>query len=101
MGASASLQMSYDDMQTEINNLNQYAGDFKEATQNMSNSVERLCDGWISASTQAYRDDYNALAKNFTDTLGVVEDLIKSTSQYIADMQKVDDAYSKSKVQVG
>ena len=99
MGAD-SLKMSYDDMQAEITKLNQYAQDFETATSNMSTSVETLCNGWTSASTAAYHTDYTALTKNFTQTLEVVRDLIKSTQDYIADMQAVDEAYSKSKVSV-
>lgn len=95
-----SLKMSYDDMQAEITKLNQYAQDFETATSNMSTSVETLCNGWTSASTDAYYTDYNALTKNFSDTLDVVKDLIQSTQAYIADMQAVDEAYSKSKVSV-
>lgn len=99
MGAD-SLKMSYDDMQAEITKLEQYAQDFETATTNMSTSVGVLCDNWTSASTEAYRTDYTALTKNFSDTLGVVRDLIKSTQSYIADMQAVDEAYSKTKVSV-
>lgn len=101
MASTASLQMSYDDMQTEINYLKQCVSDFNDSTKNMTDSVNRLCDGWVSASTQAYQNDYEALVGNFKDTLGVVDKLIESTSQYIADMQEVDNTYSKSKVQVG
>lgn len=101
MGASASLQMSYDDMQAEITKLTQYAEEFEATTRSMTNSVTALCDGWVSSSTEAYREDYTALANNFTHTLEVVRGLIQSTSDYIAEMQAVDAAYSKSKVTVG
>ena len=101
MGSAASLQMSYEDMQTEIKNLTRYANDFEKATESMTTSVNTLCEGWISESTETYREDYTALANNFTQTLEVVRELIDSTSKYIADMQKVDSAYSKHKVQVG
>lgn len=99
MGAD-SLKMSYEDMDTEIKKLEQYAQDFEDATRNMSTSVGLLCDGWTSASTETYRADYTALAGNFTHTLNVVKELIQSTQAYIADMQAVDQAYSKSKVTV-
>lgn len=96
-----SLKMSYDDMQAEITKLTQYANDFETATTSMSTSVGALCDGWTSASTETYREDYTALANNFSQTLEVVRNLIQSTSDYIADMQAVDTAYSKSKVSIG
>ena len=97
MGAE-SLRMSYDDMQAEITRLQQLAGDFENTTSSMSASVAALCDGGVSASTETYREDYGKLAENFTRTLEVVRELIQSTSNYIADMQAVDRAYSKSKV---
>ncbi len=97
MGAE-SLRMSYDDMQAEITRLQQLAGDFENTTSLMSASVATLCDGWVSKSTETYRGDYEKLAKNFTQTLEVVRELIQSTSDYIADMQAVDTAYSQSKV---
>lgn len=100
MGAD-SLKMSYDDMQAEIAKLTQYANEFEETTTSMTTSVATLCDGWTSASTEAYREDYTALANNFTQTLEVVRSLIQSTSDYIADMQAVDQNYSSSKVTVG
>lgn len=99
--AAESLKMSYDDMQAEITKLTQYADDFENATTSMTTSVAALCDGWVSTSTESYREDYTALANNFSQTLEVVRNLIQSTSDYIADMQAVDSSYSKSKVSVG
>lgn len=101
MGASAGLQMSYDDMQAEITKLSQYAEEFEATTHSMTNSVTALCDGWVSASTEAYREDYTALANNFSHTLEVVRSLIQSTNDYISQMQAVDSAFSSSKVSVG
>ncbi len=101
MGASDSLKMSYDDMQAEIDKLIQYANEFEITTSSMTTSVTTLCDGWTSASTETYRDDYTALSDNFTKTLDVVRELITSTSGYISDMQEVDQSYSSSKVTVG
>ena len=100
MGAE-SLKMSYEDMQAEIAKLTQYAEEFESTTGSMTASVGRLCDGWVSASTETYREDYTALASSFSQTLEVVRSLIQSTSDYIADMQAVDNNYSKSKVSVG
>lgn len=97
MGAE-SLRMSYDDMQAEITKLQNLAGEFENTTSMMSASVAALCDGWVSKSTETYREDYDKLARNFTQTLEVVRELIQSTSNYIADMQAVDSAYSQSKV---
>lgn len=101
MGSTDSLRMSYDDMQAEINKLTQCASDFESITSSMTTSVTTLCDGWTSQSTETYRDDYTALANNFTQTLEVVRSLIQSTSNYIADMQAVDANYASSKVTVG
>ncbi|MDE6747551.1 MAG: WXG100 family type VII secretion target [Lachnospiraceae bacterium] len=101
MGASASLQMSYDDMQAEITKLTQYVEEFEATTRSMTNSVTALCDGWVSASTEAYREDYTALANNFTHTQEIVRSLIQSTNDYIKEMKAVDAAFSKSKVSVG
>lgn len=101
MGATDSLRMSHDDMQAEISRLTQYAAEFEGITSSMSASVTALCDGWTSQATEAYREDYTALTKNFSDTLEVVRSLIRSTSDYIADMQAVDANYASSKVTVG
>lgn len=101
MGASSSLQVSYEDMQAEITKLSQYAVEFEATTNAMTSSVTALCDGWISASTEVYREDYIALANNFTQTLEVVRELIQSTNDYIAQMQALDSAFSSSKVTVG
>lgn len=97
MGA-AGLKMSYNDMQAEITKLTQYAEEFEATTRSMTNSVTALCDGWESDSTESYREDYTALANNFSHTLEVVRSLIQSTNNYIADMQAVDAAYSSNKV---
>lgn len=97
MGA-AGLKMSYNDMQAEITKLTQYAEEFEATTRSMTNSVTTLCDGWVSESTESYREDYTALANNFSHTLEVVRSLIQSTNNYIADMQAVDAAYSSNKV---
>lgn len=99
--AQDSLKMSYEDMQAEISKLTTYAGEFENYTNLMTSSVNTLCDNWTSESTETYRSDYTELTKNFTQTLEVVRSLIASTSQYIADMQSLDNAYSKSKVTVG
>lgn len=98
--AAESLRMSYEDMQAEIAKLSRFAEEFEATTNSMTSSVAALCDGWVSASTETYREDYTALANNFAQTLEVVRNLIQSTSDYVADMQAVDSAYSKSKVSV-
>lgn len=98
--AAESLKMSYEDMQAEITKLSQYAEEFETTTSSMTSSVGRLCDGWVSASTETYREDYTALANNFSQTLEVVRSLIQSTSDYIAEMQAVDSKFSKNKVSV-
>lgn len=100
MGGDA-LKMSYDDMQAELTKLSQYAEEFDAVTRSMTSSVNTLCEGWVSESTETYRQDYTALTNNFVQTLEVVRELIQSTSNYIADMQAVDSAYSASKVSVG
>lgn len=100
MASSDSLKMSYEDMQAEIDKLTQYANEFETTTASMTASVTTLCDGWTSASTETYRDDYTALSDNFSKTLEVVRELIGSTSNYISDMQAVDQSYSSSKVTV-
>ena len=97
---AASLQMSYDDMRAEIAKLTQYAEEFEATTHSMTSSVNTLCDGWTSASTEAYREDYTALANNFKNTLEVVRSLIQSTNEYIAQMQAVDSAFAQSKVSI-
>lgn len=100
MGAGG-LKMSYEDMQAELAKLSQYAEEFEATANRMTASVNTLCDGWESESTEAYRQDYTSLTQNFTQTLEVVRELIQSTSNYIADMQAVDSSYSRNKVSVG
>ena len=101
MAATNELRMSYDDMQAELSKLSQCADEYENITSVMTASVNLLCEGWNSASTEAYHRDYTSLASNFQQTLGVVRELIQSTANYIADMQAVDQAYSKSKVSMG
>ncbi len=101
MASSSSLSMTYEDMQAEVDKLTQCTKEFESITSAMTASVTTLCDGWISASTEAYREDYTALTNNFSQTLEVVRELIQSTSSYIADMQNLDASYSSSKVTVG
>ena len=100
MGAD-SLKMSYEEMQAELAKLSQYAEEFDAVTKSMTTSVNALCEGWVSQSTETYREGYTALTNNFTDTLEIVRELIQSTSDYIADMQAVDSSYSKNRVTVG
>lgn len=95
-----SLQMTYDDMRAEIDRLTQYAEEFESITRAMTASVTTLCDGWISASTETYREDYTTLTNNFSQTLEVVRGLIQSTSNYVTDIQNLDSEYSSSKVSV-
>lgn len=100
MDANA-LKMSYESMQAELTKLSQYAEEFEAVTGSMTASVNALCEGWVSKSTETYREDYTVLTNSFTHTLEVVRELIQSTSDYIADMQAVDSAYSTNKVSVG
>lgn len=96
---ATSLSMSYEDMKTQIAALKQQKATFESTTTAMSKSVTTLCDGWTAQASKIYRDDYNKLAKNFKSTKEVLEKLIASTSKYVEDMQNLDKAYSKSKVQ--
>lgn len=98
MPGTNGLSMSYEDMQAEIERLNQYVAEFENITQAMNNSVNTLCDGWVSASTESYRQDYLATTGNFANTLEIVRELICSTNNYISDMQATDQAYAGTKV---
>lgn len=93
------LSMTYADMEAEIKKLKTYMATFESTTTSMTSSVNTLCDGWKADASPIYRQDYTKLAKNFTKTKKVVDELIKSTEQYIKDMKQLDSAYSKSKVQ--
>lgn len=95
---AVSLQMSYDDMEAVIGNLTTLVQNFTDITSDMSKNVNVLCDGWTSASTEAYRADYTALTNNFNHTIDIVNQLIESTKSYIADVKAVDTAYSSNKV---
>nr|WP_297934681.1 WXG100 family type VII secretion target [uncultured Lachnoclostridium sp.] len=99
MAANSQLSMTYADMEKEIAKLKNFMSTFETTTSKMTSSVNMLCDNWKAQASPVYRADYTKLAKNFTQTKTVVDQLIKSTEKYIADMQKLDQAYSKSKVQ--
>lgn len=94
----ADLHITDEHMKTHINNLKTQLGVFKSTTTNMTKTVNALCNGWKAKSSETYRQDYQKLTSNFTKTSGVVEELIKSTEQYLEDMNQLDVAYSKSKV---
>lgn len=98
MAGNSQLSMTYADMQKQIANLKTYMSNFEATTTKMTNSVNTLCDNWKAQASPVYRADYTKLAKNFKATKGVVDQLIKSTEKYITDMQKLDQTYSKSKV---
>lgn len=93
------LSMQYTEMETAIKNLKTESGNFKTASDNMSKQVKTLCDNWKADASSVYFADYTKLTKNFNKTKEVVDKLIESTEKYIADMKKVDSAYSKSKVE--
>lgn len=97
MGAER-LSMDYNDMQAELTTLTQCVSDFRDATSRMNTSVGTLCDGWVAAASDTYRDDYARVADSFTQAAEIVEQLIESVQKYIQDMESVDQAYSRSKV---
>jgi len=97
----ADLKMSYQEMQAEITKLTALVDEFSTTVTSMTTSVNTLCDGWTSASTQAYREDYTSLTSNLNQTISVVTQIIKSTSDYIAAMQTVDNQFSSNKVTIG
>ena len=87
-----SLSMEYTTMEQEIKNL-------KKASAAFDTTAQNLCGAWTADASPIYKADYDKLKKNFDKTRGVVNSLIKSTEDYIADMKALDQAYSKSKVQ--
>lgn len=95
---SASLSMSFSDMETEISRLKLCVENFDAITQSMTASVNTLCDGWTSDASNAYREDYTTVAASFAQTTAVVSDLITSIERYVGDMQSLDQAYSVTKV---
>jgi len=64
----------------------------------MTASVTTLCDGWISAASDSYREDYATVASSFTQTTDVVSALIASIESYVGDIKSVEQAYTGSKV---
>lgn len=88
-------------MRAQIKKLKSLNKEFERLTGEMTKSVNTLCSNWKSKSTETYKQDYAKLTGNFKKTSGVVTDLIKSTEKYLDDMDKLDAAYSKSKVSTG
>lgn len=98
MAMTNGLSMNYEDMNAELQNLTQLAEEFEGVTTRMTASVNTLCDNWMSASTEAYREDYEKLTTNFSNTLEIVRSLIQENHTYIQDMQNADNAHSASRV---
>ncbi len=96
---ASQLSMQYSEMESAIKKLKTECTNFESTTQSMTNHVNTLCDNWKADASPIYKQDYAKLTKNFSKTLKVVDELIKSTEQYIKDMKALDKAYSKSKVQ--
>lgn len=94
----ADLNLKKADMQAAIKSLKGQVTTFKQTTSTMNKNVGTLCDNWTAQASSVYRADYQKLTKNFGQTIDVVEKLIASTEKYITDMDKLDAAYSKSKV---
>lgn len=94
----ADLNLKKQEMNTAIKKLRKQVNDFDQLTRQMTNNVDDLCDNWKAQASNTYRTDYKKLTKNFNDTSKVVTQLIKSTEKYLQDMDKLDAAYSKSKV---
>lgn len=92
------LSMQYTEMKTAISALKKQVQTFNTTTSNMTKNVNSLCASWKAEASPIYRDDYKKLTTNFDKTSKVVEELIKSTEKYVEDMQNLDKAYSKSKV---
>lgn len=98
MASTGMLSMTYEDMEAELNKLSQLADEFESTTTSMTASVNTLCDNWVSASTESYREDYTKLTTNFSNTLEIVRSLIQDTHSYIQDMQATDNAHNTARV---
>ncbi len=98
MAETSMLNLQYSDMETEVAKLSQYVSEFESITQSMNTSVNNLCDAWVSAATEDYRQDFLETTGNFSRTLEIVTMLIQSTNDYIAEMQGVDQKYAVNKV---
>lgn len=94
----ADLNLKKTEMTSAIKKLRAQVKDFQNLTNQMSKNVDYLCDNWTAQASQVYRADYKKLTANFGNTVDVVDQLIGSTEKYLADMDKLDAAYSKSKV---
>lgn len=95
----ADLNLKKQEMKAAVKKLKAQSKSFEEITGQMNTSVNTLCDNWKAQASSVYRTDYQKLTKNFAKTLEVVNKLITSTEKYMSDMDKLDAAYSKSKVE--
>lgn len=98
MGDTSTLSLQYSDMETEVAKLSQYVSEFENITRAMENSVNTLCDDWVSAATDTYRQDFLKTTDNFKNTIEIVTMLIQSTNDYIAEMQGTDQRHAVNKV---
>lgn len=97
----ADLSLKKKEMKAAIKSLKSQIETFSQTTKSMDKNVDTLCDNWTAQASSVYRTDYKTLTSNFSKTVAVVEKLIKSTEKYMDDMDKLDAAYSKSKVKEG
>jgi len=96
--AGSQLSMSYQEMAQAIKELKSQVTTFQTTTTKMTTQVNNLCNSWKAEASPVYQADYNKLSKNLKKTSDVVTKLIGSTEKYISDMQQLDKAYAKSKV---
>lgn len=92
------LRMSYSDVEDQCVILDKVVTEFNENRTTMTNSVNILCDGWESKTSEQTRSNYDVLASSLDDIVEIVEKLKTNIRQYVADMQELDEAYAKTTV---
>ena len=98
LGGGDCLAMSYSELEATARNAKAKAEQLRELMTSLSADVNGMCDNWTASASPVFREDYEKLAKNVTQTSTVVDELSTQVENYSRDMQALDQSYSSSKV---
>lgn len=77
-----------------LKKLAQSVSEMNSIKENMTTQVNELQDYWTSSAADKFFNDYETLKNNIQKILDVVDEVVQSNLQYMADVAAVNEAYS-------
>ncbi len=96
-----SVRLTYEQMESNCNQLNAQAGTLTETIGNIHNIVSQFTGVWEGEAEMRFEEDYDILKRSLSTATETMQEITKLVNDYVSAMREVETAFAKNHVTMG